>query len=576
MGDPLIRSGDGDQIENDRNQWLQQIRTLKDSVISEWEHEAQSVAVEILRDLGPEYQNIAASQLSSNLNTYKKMVERETEQLINYSLQTFDYYRNEDNFSLRNKSEGETAQSIAEDLVNETKDEIEASSDILNSDKAQWQETLVEEASFSIEDWDASFKKEFEEGLKKWERAEQSLLSERISWELRAEEKYLETEKAWDDAFEYFAQNRVSWIKEINLQLEQGRQIWEEMEQDYMDQFQEISHEIEQAALEEEKKFTNRIHSALEVYRESVSLLQSASENIRFYEDKVNYYTSLIQSSVSKKSEVSNIVADLFSEKLQLESKIQLLEDRADEASYPFFIYIEITKLQKELESVNYDFQEKNSELNQVRLRIQSLKDQRNPYQAELNQWNSLKTSFVNQMTLAKNVLLDLQTTATGYDETVSVGTLDNEIERLSVLMENLKLQWDISEAVIAYSELNSSLRPTDAQTQEDFENAETALTEAEGAYQLAINDLNAAKEALVEKQSELESFSTTLEESRQSMIEAREKYEMSFAIYTNGDSDILESAIEEIQSEIKAWIEGDKDHQAERDRLYDDYLKAG
>ena len=53
----------------------------------------------------------------------------------------------------------------------------------------------TEETGAKINEWEEDFKKSFEQGLQKWEKAEKDFLAERMRWEKCGKEGYIEARK---------------------------------------------------------------------------------------------------------------------------------------------------------------------------------------------------------------------------------------------------------------------------------------------------------------------------------------------------------------------------------------------
>ncbi|OQY30940.1 MAG: hypothetical protein B6241_15040 [Spirochaetaceae bacterium 4572_59] len=524
-GDPLLRSPLTEDIQADRTQIQEHLFKCRDEIISEWELSADLVCKSFLQADLPEETRAAIEQgLSLKLKDYQNKIRSETDQLICYGLSRFDYIREEDNYSLRNKSENTSAGSIAENLIYETEDELEAVNESLKKSLNRNEETLVEEASFSMDEWEESFQREFQKGLSKWDRAEQSFMTERIDWELSVESDYAEAEKAWDDAFLQFARHRKEWVGEITLLIEDGRDLWDLKKTTFTERFQRIALDMEQSSLEQERKFIDQIESSINIYRESAHMLESAEENILSYDGKIDF----------------------------CQNKIDEIESHRRH-----FFGFSFSLLPAELAALN------------------EYKNRKAVYEEEQGKWENLQASFQSQMQNAESMLYDLQAHASSYDNSQPYGSLDNEIKRMTALTENLYRQWQVSETVINYASLNSSLRPTEAQTATDFNVASDALNNSEQDYFEAIKELQEIRDKLTEQQLSLSSSSANMDEYLQAMDSAEEKYLAGYAVYQNGDTEILEMAISNLDKEILAWFSDQDETQAGREILFEKYISA-
>ena len=575
-GDPLIRQND--TLDTDREAWLKNTEEVQDEIVSAWTLKAKAVITELTGRFNGNYSTLIQDHLSISLNDYRQMIVRETDQLISYSFKDFEYFRNKDNYSLRKKSEDDTAMAITEYLLKETRDELESTEDALKENMEDWQKASVEEAVFSIEEWDESFRREFESGLEKWDRAEKALMAERIDWELRLETKYLAAEQSWDQAFETFSQRRKEWIREISLELEKGNNLWADKKENFQEQYALLSRDLEKAAQEQEIKFSNQVQSILTIFNESAAMLDSTEDNITFYNEKVAFYEkSLIP--------LRAYLADYNTKISAKQAEIDIVQTRIDElmdllnGDTSFFerkTYLdEISDLNEVLSPLNSE----KRKLEVSKARIQTTYNRfaglQFPYKTELTSWLTLKESLQNQLNNTETMLLSLKSEAMNYDSSVSAGSLQNEIDRLKVLSNNLYLQWRISEAVITYAETDTSERPTEAESEENYHEADQELSDAETDYNTAIQALEEARKALKDQQRILNDARDALAAAREAMATAQENYDTSTAIYNGKDTEILDNAIANIAEGIKDWLTGSSSDVVGRDELYENYLAA-
>ena len=261
--------------------------------------DAEGLSEAISMSIPEEFRPSVKASLQISLREQRQRIREETDRFVIWSSRSFDSMRKDDHFSLRNKSEDETASSLAENLILETRLSLQETDQALEEGIDNLKNAVVQEAHFSIEHWDKSFQDEFQIGLEKWNRAEEELIAERLDWELRIETGYCEAEQFWDEALIQFSQQRREWIQEVSLLLEEGRQAWAFREDSFSEQFQSIAQDIEAAAAEQEYKFSKQVQSALELYRENLSLLSAAKENSLFYQNKMNQLQGSISSQLS-------------------------------------------------------------------------------------------------------------------------------------------------------------------------------------------------------------------------------------------------------------------------------------
>jgi len=578
-GDPVLRSTDPSVLAKDKSEWQKEVQKAGERVMSQWDLNAESVLADIKNRLPEEFRDGVVEKLHVSLKQYRNRVRQESNRFILWSSVHFDSVREDDQYSLRKKSEDETAEALSQRLVDETRFSLLETEKTLNDGISELQDAFVQDASFSIENWDESFQREFQKGLDRWAKAEDSLIAERLDWELRAEEKYIEAEKSWDEAFVKFNDNRKAWIQDIYSQIEEGRKIWDAKEENFGQQFDSIAHEIENAALEQENKFSRQVQSAIELYRESLALLASSDESIKYYQGKIDEITPVYNALntqrttlLQKQATNKESLADLCE---QLSTNRELLNSGTLNPLEILSISTTIGTLGQKIWTLSLSQSKTNTQLVSVNKEFSLKSEEMNIYKSEISTWEELQASLRSQLTDSKNMLISLESEAKGYDETVPVGTLENEIERVKGVSEYLYSQWLISEAVVDYAEMNSSVRPTEAQTAGSYEDADQNLKSAEQDYQTAISSLAELRTKLGERQISLSESRALMEEARSQMISSQEKYDTSFAIYQSHNPAVIEQMIQDLKNELEIWFDGNSSQSPVRNDLYHSFIQA-
>ncbi|MBF9014485.1 MULTISPECIES: hypothetical protein [unclassified Oceanispirochaeta] len=545
-GDPLLLSSDPDDIEMDRAAWAAAVGTLAEEILEGWSLSANSLLGSVISRIPDEYSHTVEENLKISLRDYCRLIQKESDQLVNWSSAKMNYLRTEDNYSLRHKSEDQSAAGIADSLIAGIRDELEETEDALDSGLNELQDiSMADGLSLGSEDWEDLFRSEFQKGLDKWGYAEQNFLAERLSWELRTEKEFQESEESWNEAFALFTAGREEWISEITLQMEKGFAFWQAREESTMAELRSIAEELETAALDQERKFAAQVESALSLYSDSYSLLCSAEENLSYYLDKIEYYKAKIDSL-----EGNDLSSSIGGGASAVSSDSNNLLDSGDEVVSP--------------------------EYKELLEKIDALQTELVLYQDEYNIWQSLRTSLLSQMDDARGMLFDLELTASGYDDTVAPGILERDIQEMIKRTDRLYVQWEISQAVALYALTDSSLRDTEAETSAKYEQAESKLVSSELQYNKAVQSLSILRENLALEQLDIDEIRESLAIAEAAMLDAEKSYENSRAIYLNDDPLVIEKVIEDLEQRLVLWFRGDSENPAERDTLYLDYILAG
>ncbi len=536
QNDPLLRSTDPYEIKRDKSAFENEVRTLQNQILYKWESEANEIKQQILqRDNTRDKEKLERS-ISAEIRKYRDLINFETDKLICYSLDRFSCLREKDNYSLKQKSDNTSASSLAESYMNQMKDELEAAQAALKKDLPDSRIVQTEYASLDSEDWEKSFDRELENGLALWEKAEKEFITQRIQWELNLEKQYKETEEAWDEAFGELSQARKRWIQEMQQLFQQGLLQWEIREEESYDNFLTLSDELETAAIEQEEIFLKKVCEAIGVFRESLSYLKSAEKNIQYYDEKIQELNLQI-------TECSNLIGNM--------------EERI--SHMPSFLQVLFENLLQE---------EKN-------LR-DSLVSEKGTFQQEQNSWINIKTGFETQMIQSEQLLITLQAEASGYDPAVSYISIDQETERMRNIADSLLRQVEISEKVLEYASMDSSQRPTDAETQLQHSAALQELENSEQQYRDSLEELQRLGDEISLWQNSMETDEALFQEIMDNMDKARESYDLALELFRNQDTSLLDSAISQLNAQLDQWYHGTESEPPGREELYFSYIHAG
>ncbi|MDC7232981.1 MAG: hypothetical protein PQJ58_07095 [Spirochaetales bacterium] len=541
-GDPLLRSVDPRQVRLEQSLWKQESELLIHEALNKWSGSTEFLKDSLLRGIPGEFKDSVHQVLDLSLEEYHELLKKETDRLLCWSSAKMDFLKSEDNFSLRQKSEDLSAEALADSLLQSLADEMDETESSLDRGLRELQiQSAAEGICPETEEWEQLFKSEFQKGLDKWAQAEETFFSERLDWELRAEQNVLETEKVWGEALKLFASRREEWIDSVKQQMETGLAFWESEENQLLSEFSAFAAELEYSAEEQESKFKGQVESALSVYGETLQLLNSAEQNKAYYRDKIDYYQKKMD-SLDVGSSVVSAVDGKDSSKIK------------PDLNFPAGTIAVILDPFKEMEE---------------------LKAIISSYQEELDLWKDLELSLQSQLKQAENMLLDLESTAFGYDDSVATGNLERDVEQMRNQAEYLYQQWMISEAVVLYARTDSSLRDTEAETREQLEEAERELADSLTDYESAFQSLASVRDEMTCAQEEVEVLRESLDRAESEMTAAEQSFRDSWAIYLNNNPQVLEDTVSALKQKLSLWYEGDGEA-AERVLVFQEYISAG
>ncbi len=611
-GDPLFKGMDG--FESDEAAWKRQLETKRVALVSEWEHQAHTECQELLSSFSPSLKGFAENRLSICLDEYRKGVEREFDRLIQQSSTRFLQARLKDNFSLRRKSEGSTAEAVAWSLITKTEEDLRTVTERLLGELPKVGEGSIE-VHLDPSHWQEEFKREFEQGMATWKRAEEKFFQERLLWEEKAQNSYLESERAWDRAFEEFGKRREIWLGEMRILLETGRQAWQEQQDTFLEEYKRVMELSAASASSEASKFQQEVESRLSIYRKSLELVEMAEENGSLIQgeldrlsDRVgslNNEIALFQSEVSlKESKIESILLDpptkFRSYKDSESGDYTILEYDWDKRRWygDFIEFLERSGYElvwftasDGSDSVFYEPGVKGGipwaavrlfnegvhpeELSSLRAEVLVIQDRElNPriatrdeilyqkipsLQEDLSYWigpGGVRDRFETSRMEALRALYDLVSEASRYgSEQLGGSPLDREITRVRQIMSLEEEQLAIAQDVLTYARDSSSNRPTEAETAGALAQAQAEFSRAEEEYRNLLSQLEMhLSTTIMMAQRDLSLAKEEMTRAISVLEDARKTYEEALSVYRSGSTALLTTMIDEYGRKISTY----------------------
>ncbi|MDR0586333.1 MAG: hypothetical protein LBG26_03745 [Treponema sp.] len=210
-GDPeAVRPFEGRDVETDRAAWREFVSRAGETELGSYAAALSVHFPELLfyipEENREEFQNSLISVYSRALSA------RETEfkALLAREERLFIARRTGDIWSIRKKSENESASAITAQLVKEA--------DALCAEGIASLERRIESArsgsddlSLAGNDWLDDFREQFEKGIRAWQTAEEQFLIRRMEWERDSGEYFLAGQEAWQNAFSEFEKQQLAW-----------------------------------------------------------------------------------------------------------------------------------------------------------------------------------------------------------------------------------------------------------------------------------------------------------------------------------------------------------------------------
>ncbi len=251
-GDPLLRGYAG--LGDDRGGWRAAVGSWAETLLGSWQDDAESVYHEVLCRLDPEYRQAVEPTLATTLADYVSSVRREFERMSLQRESRLLRARMQDSYSLRSKSEDESAEALTTRLVRR----LEPRRD---------EPTVPERPLVTKEDPDA------------WAIAEGAFLRERLSWEEESQKAYREAEAAWDRAFGRLEDARSHWLAALQKQVQDGRATWAKAVRMYDEELARSVGNLALAAAEERHSIRRDIETRFAAYSQAVAIVSLAESN---------------------------------------------------------------------------------------------------------------------------------------------------------------------------------------------------------------------------------------------------------------------------------------------------------
>jgi len=505
VGDPVLKTFVG--FKEDSAAWEASVGKSIDDSLASWESSFEAAFPELLSQVPEsdrrELEAFGASYAELGASAYR----RELAALSLQEEQRFVALRSYDQYSLRRKSEEETASAITDRLIAETQGATEEGIRNLRESLAADSGVGPGEGQIDAARWQESFQRIFEAGLATWDKAGARLLAERVEWENKAGKDYNDGEKAWADAYERLCGERDRWQADLRALLAAGGEAWADKDSELENSIAEASAELEKEIRDRKAAKSEDVASLVDIFAQSASMVATAKDSAAYWLKKIGV-----------------VVADGSSEREALEryakGKAGAEEDENyRQAAYWVGIIAVYTKY-------NGDAREE-------------LKDS---YSRVISDDGAAKS------------LLGIT------DASVDIGSLcldEYQVELLKA--EALASYWDrqvdIADKVYAYAITISSERPTAAQTEAACRNALAEYAAARDSYTSALKELErkglelgSAKDALAAKRASLVEAKTKLEE-------AQKDYETLQAIFAAKDN--KDYFMKELTSYYQSFLDG-------------------
>jgi len=453
-GDPLVirPNEEGREFSLDLALWRNETGNIVKTTSDSFNNEINNFYPELLTYIPNESRESLKSIIKETINIQSNAIKREFENIIAREERIFTNRRTRDIWSLRKKSDDESARLFTEKLIAETDESCKRGIEELNA--------RIEQASAGTgdlallgEEWLRLYQEQFERGLKAWEDAEERFFIRRIEWEQDSFKLFSEGEEVWLSAFNQFEEERQKWELNAKELFQTGELLFKNISEDFEKTIADAKKEFELNAAIRIGEGTNRVKALIDMYLVSSSAMISSIENIKFWQKQYDF-------------EEKNAREPDFSDWLSQEMILSDNENKSD-------ALIEIQK------SYNMYLSYKEKSLD--------VRDKIYENYSELFETGALK-----------DILSPSATSDDFYLDEYQIALI-----RAKALVQYWERKTSVADAVMAYANELSSGRMTDAEGLKAWEDAKNAYNNSLIVYETELNKLNKLGEDL-QKQKEI------------------------------------------------------------------------
>ena len=615
----------------DKEAWLEDVGTAKEAALASWRKRTKAVYLELLASEGIDEGGEIAKAFSASIAEYEAGVERDFHELTVRHELRLSHLRLRDTLSARRKGESQSAGEVADKLVGAARKSLQASTESLEASIPESEDAAA--IKVNAEDWQESFRRQFETGLEAWSNAEDRFVAERLKWETDAQKAYISAEEDWDQAFKDFEKERRDWFARMNRLLVTAGRSWNKTIKSFEADIKRELSSLKAAQQKEQAARQQEASTYLETFKQASGVLSMAEESIAYLKQREGHLKERREKAVQNIINARNMIESLRQPEYEAQRNIETWQEREAEMrikigrsgenwhdyyytkssddddddgedttvtyygvhvggiKYEQMTYKEA--LASVLGSLEAAKQGKAAAIRSAKVYIETqkgyiIKEKKSVensdiilIQEELVHWEGqdgtggIKAQFTRIREEAKSRIL-------GFVSRVSegmAGTNSTEMEkdRLTKLIAMLQQEKSIAEAVKNYAEDTSSNRATRAQTAESLKAAEGNMLQAQRAYQASIGTLKSLLNgAVTGKQQALNTKQGELARLRGSLSQAKQELQRAMGAYRLNDVGVFDRLLDNIDKDVKAFLnKGEKPGSEENKAGYQSLMNA-
>jgi len=283
-GDPMIirPDDDGREFSIDLLSWRNDTKENIYIVSFSFEKDLINLFPELLAYIPFELRESMRSIINESSASMKGVIKREFEDIAAREERIFTNRRTRDIWSLRKKSDEESARLFTEKLISETEEACKIGIDSIN---VRIEQAIAGTGDLSLlgEEWLSLYKEQFDRGLKAWEEAEERFFIRRIEWEQESFKMFSEGEEIWLTSFRQLEEQRQKWELNAKELFNIGETLFINLSEEFNKSINDAKKEFELNMAMRIGEGTTRAKALIDMYLISASAAISTKENIVFW-----------------------------------------------------------------------------------------------------------------------------------------------------------------------------------------------------------------------------------------------------------------------------------------------------
>ena len=288
-GDPMIIRPDdtGREFSEDLLAWKNESKNIISKTINSFDNIMIRFYPELLSYIPLEQREKAGDIFYNAALEKSNAIKMEFENIAVREESIFYNRRTRDIWSLRKKSEDQSARLFTEKLIAETEESCGKGIDALN-EKIEQAAARTGDLALLGEEWLQLYKEQFDRGLRAWEEAEERFFIRRIEWEQESFRLYSEGEETWLAAFNQFDEERQKWELSAKELFSAGEKMFMKLSEDFQKNITEAKKEFELNMEMRIGEGTTKIKATIDMYLVCASAAVSAMDNLKFWYSQYN------------------------------------------------------------------------------------------------------------------------------------------------------------------------------------------------------------------------------------------------------------------------------------------------